>query len=61
MKPNPAPECTHGVTFDEEAAKLMGSREVRQRWPRLSGLCPIGCGYEGIAYASFKHYIYGDW
>lgn len=35
--------------------------EVRARWPRLNGLCPKGCGYNGIAYASADHYIYGDW
>ena len=54
-------ECTHGVAFDENAAKSMPAREVRRLWPRLSGRCPLGCGYEGIAYASFKHYVYGDW
>lgn len=35
--------------------------EIRKRWPRLMGLCPKGCGYNGIAYASYAHYIYGDW
>lgn len=35
--------------------------EIRKRWPRLVGLCPKGCGYFGIAYASYSHYIYGDW
>jgi hypothetical protein len=70
--------CTHGVTFDEDAAHelLSGWRasnavefisgnpaaaEVRQRWPRLHGLCPKGCGYSGIAYASYEHMIAGDW
>lgn len=37
------------------------SGEIRKRWPRLCGLCPKGCGYNGIAYASYAHYIYGDW
>jgi len=75
-------ECTHGVTFDKEAADkllsewrppadwepglafIMGngaSSEIRKRWPRLNGLCPLGCGYVGIAYASWDHYIAGDW
>jgi len=35
--------------------------EIRKRWPRLSGLCPLGCGYNGIYYASYEHYIFGDW
>jgi len=35
--------------------------EIKRRWPRLGGLCPKGCGYNGIAYASYEHYIYGDW
>jgi hypothetical protein len=38
-----------------------GTSEIRKRWPRLSGPCPKGCGYNGIAYASYAHYIYGDW
>lgn len=35
--------------------------EIRKRWPRLSGHCPKGCGFYGAAYASYAHYIYGDW
>lgn len=35
--------------------------EIRKRWPRLNGSCPKGCGFKGIAYASYDHYIYGDW
>lgn len=35
--------------------------EVRKRWPRLDGVCPKGCGFVGIAYASEEHYILGDW
>jgi hypothetical protein len=49
---------------DSPAAFIMGppgAREVRKRWPRLDGTCPKGCGYHGIAYASFEHYTYGDW
>lgn len=37
------------------------SAEVRKRFPRLSGKCPKGCGYEGIAYVSMDHYRMGDW
>lgn len=37
------------------------SEEVRKRWPRLNGPCPKGCGFVGIAYASYAHYIAGDW
>jgi hypothetical protein len=38
--------------------------EIRKRWPR--GEFPPGkpcpkCGYVGIAYASYEHYIYGDY
>lgn len=35
--------------------------EVRQRWPRLWGKCPKGCGFDGIAYASQLHFVMGDW
>jgi hypothetical protein len=74
----PESKCTHGVVFDEEAAKaVLGEwapqsevdliagnprhAEVRKRWPRLNGTCPLGCGYVGIAYASWAHYTAGDW
>ena len=46
------------------AAFIVGnpaSAEVRKRWPRLHGECPKGCGYSGIYYASYEHYICGDW
>lgn len=35
--------------------------EVRRRFPRLHGECPKGCGFKGIAYASWAHYTMGDW
>lgn len=54
-------ECDHGIVFDAEQAKNMDSYEVREAFPRLSGVCPKGCGYVGIAYASYLHYISGDW
>lgn len=53
--------CDHGVTFDEEAAKGLDANEVRRRWPRLYGDCPKSCGFHGIAYASYLHYLAGDW
>lgn len=57
----PEVKCDHGVTFDEDAADGLSVTEIRRRWPRLHGPCPKGCGYVGIAYASYAHYIYGDW
>ena len=54
-------DCDHGVVFDEQAAKELDAYEVRKRWPRLMGTCPKGCGFHGIGYASYAHYIYGDW
>jgi hypothetical protein len=52
-------------TIDDPAlAFIMGSPAssvIKKRWPRLCGVCPKGCGYNGIAYASYAHYIYGDW
>jgi hypothetical protein len=56
--------CDHGVVFDEAEYKKhpnMSAAEVRKRWPRGWGPCPKGCGFNGIAYASFMHYIAGDW
>ena len=55
------PQCTHGITFDPDAAKGLSVAELRKRWPRLYGNCPLGCGYNGIYYASFGHYVMGDW
>lgn len=59
----PAAVCDHGVVFDEvEAhARCLSAEAIRARWPRLFGDCPKGCGYHGIAYASYAHYIAGDW
>ena len=55
--------CDHGVTFDEAEAraKNMSADEVRARWPRGWGPCPKRCGFTGIAYASYEHYLWGDW
>lgn len=52
--------CTkHHASFDAEAAKGLTSAEVRRRWPRWSGTCE--CGFYGVHYASWEHYIAGDW
>ncbi len=53
--------CDHGVVFDSEAARWMSSREVQEKFPRLYGPCPKGCGYVGIGYATYEHFIAGDW
>jgi hypothetical protein len=57
-------ECTHGVTFDEAEAKGLSEIEVRARWPRrrFTEYDACGkCGYVGLSYASFAHYIAGGW
>lgn len=58
-----APEhCDHAAAapeFDAEAAEGLSAYEVRLRWPRGSR-CPT-CGQTGIFYASFEHYLAGDW
>lgn len=62
--------CDHGISFDEAKYKSFcvqhnrGDEQVafiRKNWPRLDGQCPKGCGYVGIYYASFLHYVAGDW
>ena len=57
-------ECDHPRLptphFDEEAARDMEAHEIRKRWPRTWGTCP-DCGAGMILYASFAHYIYGDY
>ena len=46
--------------FDQKAAAGLSSDEVRKRWPRFGGLCP-DCGTWTVAYASYEHYLAGDW
>ena len=46
--------------FNEEKAIKMTSDEVRQHYPRKTEKCP-DCGAPVIMYASFMHYICGDW
>lgn len=56
-------ECKHlsvMPTFDEKAAEGLTVNEIRERWPRFMGECPE-CGGHVILYASFVHYIAGDW
>lgn len=53
--------CDHGVAFDEKAAEGLTAFEIRQRWPRYVGECQKGCGAIGMMYASWEHYIAGDW
>lgn len=56
-------ECQHPKvipTFDEDAAKDLGTEEIRKHWPRFFGKCP-DCDFNGIMYASYAHYIFGDW
>lgn len=56
-------ECDHAGTtpaFDKEAAKDLGPHEIRERWPRFMGAC-AECGQLVISYASFEHYLMGDW
>lgn len=60
----PCPEkCEHAACipeFDEQAAQGLGAHEVRRRWPRFDGTCP-DCGSHVAGYASFAHYLAGDW
>jgi len=58
---NGNPNCNHGVVYNSELAKNMTSHEIKKQYPRGYGLCPKGCGFSGIAYASYEHYIAGDW
>lgn len=46
--------------FDREKAKTMTSDEVRRIYPRLHYACPA-CKSNVIGYASFEHYLMGDW
>lgn len=52
------PTCTdpHHVVFDEEAARSLQVEEIRKRWPRhWCDACNT------ISYASYTHYLAGDW
>jgi len=54
-------KCDHGLSFDIDVAERLSTQEVREIFPRLEGLCPKGCGFNGIAYVSKAHFVYGDW
>ena len=57
------PACAHAgaiVSFDYAAAAGLDEREIRRRWPRFMGRCPDCAGFV-IKYASWEHYIAGDW
>lgn len=62
-EPEDKPTCEHervlNMEFDLGAAAKMPKHAVRAKWPRFEGVC--SCGYKGIAYASYAHYIAGDW
>lgn len=46
--------------FDAKIAATLSSKEVRKVFPRGNYLCP-DCNSHVITYASFEHYISGDW
>lgn len=48
------------VEFDPELAQGLDSYEVKKRWPRGYYTCS-DCLQQVITYASFEHYIMGDW
>lgn len=65
LRPEADPSaCQHArleqPEFDEEAAQGLDASEVKKRWPRAEAKCP-DCGAWVVSYASFAHYIYGDW
>jgi len=54
--------CNHGYWFEKDTAdeQKLSARAIRARWPRFFGTC-AECGYSGIYYDSYAHYVYGDW
>lgn len=54
-------ECDHGISYDPRYGRQLNAHQVRERYPRLNGECPRGCGFRGIAYASQEHYLAGYW
>jgi len=50
----------HMPYFNEEDAKKLSTEEIREKYPRYRGMC-IDCKAQVILYASFAHYLYGDW
>lgn len=57
------PECKHESvmpTVTDEELRGLSAREVRTSYPRFFGTCP-DCGQELILYASYMHYLAGDY
>jgi len=58
------PKCDHArhtpAVPDDDTLCEMSNREVRRKYPRYDGICE-DCGAQVIVYASFMHYIAGDW
>lgn len=55
--------CDHSKCrprFDADKTRGMDAHYVRENYPRFSGQCP-DCFQNVIVYASFEHYIAGDW
>ena len=46
--------------FDPERAKGLSAYEVRKLFPRKMVRCP-DCGDTILMYASWQHYVAGDW
>jgi hypothetical protein len=46
--------------FDKSTAQKMSVSEIRKAFPRFSGICP-DCGNNVMVYASYEHYLMGDW
>lgn len=55
---NACPGCV--PAFNELAAMELTTAEVRRIYPRFNGHCDV-CQYSGVKYASYMHYICGDW
>lgn len=57
-------KCHHNIFFNEKEAEGMSAKEVRKKWPRgfftRASPCSM-CGYVGIYYDSFAHFVSGDW
>ena len=45
--------------FDAEKAAGLDAHDVRRLWPRVTSVCR--CGSSTIRYASYRHYLAGDW
>ena len=60
INPDACKHEPHIPAFDEERAYGMHPVGVQNMWPRFSGACSL-CGQNTIIYASWAHYLYGDW